>query len=82
MNPSISANLIQEKVTLNFHLLEVVFRYRDPQLQAGENYSHVLILTPNIWKSSCLDTFSARTGYELRLVKKKKHLQDSSLILH
>ena len=27
---------------LNFHPLEVVSRYRDPQLQVGENYSHLL----------------------------------------
>ena len=26
---------------LNFHPLEVVSRYRDPQLQVGENYSSV-----------------------------------------
>ena len=27
--------------SLNFHPLEVVSRYRDPQLQEGENYSFV-----------------------------------------
>ena len=27
-------------IYLNFHLLEVVSRYRDPQLQVGENYSY------------------------------------------
>ena len=26
---------------LNFRQLEVVSRYRDPQLQAGENYSYL-----------------------------------------
>ena len=26
---------------LNFHPLEVVSRYRDPQLQVGENYSYL-----------------------------------------
>ena len=35
----------------NFHLFEVVSRYRDPQLQAGENYSYVFNLRSNIWKS-------------------------------
>ena len=25
-------------ISLNFHPLEVVSRYRDPQLQVGENY--------------------------------------------
>ena len=29
---------------LNFQPLEVVFRYRDPQLQVGENYSYLFIL--------------------------------------
>ena len=35
---------------LCFHLLKVVHRYRDPQLQAGENYPHLFHLTPNICK--------------------------------
>ena len=30
----------QETNNLNFHPLEVVSRYRDPQPQVGENYSH------------------------------------------
>ena len=33
----------------NFHPLEVVSRYRDPQLQVGENYSYVFNLRPNIF---------------------------------
>ena len=36
---------------LNFHPLEVVSRYRDPQLQVSENYSSLLNLKPNISKS-------------------------------
>ena len=37
---------------LNFHPLGVVSRYRDPQLQEGENYSYnVFNLTANICKS-------------------------------
>ena len=28
---------------LNFHPLEVVSRYRDPQLQVGKNYSHYFV---------------------------------------
>ena len=35
----------------NFHPLEVVSRYRDPQLQVGENYSYPFNLRPNICKS-------------------------------
>ena len=34
---------------LNFHQLEVVSRYRDPQLQVGENYSSLFNLRPNIF---------------------------------
>ena len=36
---------------LFFHPLEVVSRYRDPQLQVGEIYSHLFNLGPNIYKS-------------------------------
>ena len=31
------------ELSFNFHLLEVVSRYRDPQLQVGENYSHFFV---------------------------------------
>ena len=31
---------------LNFHPLEVVSRYRDPQLQVGENYSYLFKAAP------------------------------------
>ena len=34
-------------ISLNFHPLEVVPRYRDPQLQVGENCSYLFILSPN-----------------------------------
>ena len=33
---------------LNFHPLEVVSRYRDPQLQVGENYSCIC----SIWEQT------------------------------
>ena len=36
---------------LNFHPLEVVARYRDPQLQVGKNYSYLFNLRPTIGKS-------------------------------
>ena len=32
------------KYNLNFHPLEVVSRYRDPQLQVAENYSYLFNL--------------------------------------
>ena len=38
-------------IHLNFHPLEVVSRYRDPQLQVGENYSYLFKSRPNICKS-------------------------------
>ena len=41
------ANLIY----FNFQPLEVVSRYRDPQPQVVENYSHLFKLRPNIYKS-------------------------------
>ena len=28
-------------IYLNFNPLEIVYRYRDPQLQVGENYSYL-----------------------------------------
>ena len=38
-------------IYLNFHPLEVVSRYRDPQLQAAENYSYLFNLSTDICKS-------------------------------
>ena len=35
---------------LNFHLLKVVSRYRDPQLQGGENCVYLVNSRPNIKK--------------------------------
>ena len=43
-------------IYLNFQPLEVVFRYRDPQLQGAENYSYLFNLRPDFCKSLCLDT--------------------------
>ena len=40
---------------LNFHPLEVVYRYRDPQLQVAKNYSYLFHLSINICKYLCLD---------------------------
>ena len=45
-----------ELIYLNFHPLEVVSRYRDPQLQVSENYSYLFNFSTSICKSSCLDT--------------------------
>ena len=39
----------------NFHTLEVVSHYHDPQLQVGENYSYLFNLRSNIWNSLCLN---------------------------
>ena len=35
----------------NFHALEVVSRYREPQLQVRENYSYLFNVRPNIRKT-------------------------------
>ena len=37
-------------IYLNFEPLEVVSRYRDPQLQVVENYSYMFNLKPDINK--------------------------------
>ena len=43
-------------ICLNFQPPEVVFRYRDPQLQMAEIYSYLFNLSKNICKSWYLDT--------------------------
>ena len=43
-------------IYLNCHSLEVVSRYRDPQLQVAEHYSYLFNFNTNICKSRCLDT--------------------------
>ena len=45
---SIINPLHAELSDVNFHPLEVVFRYRDPQLQVAENYSYLSHLRPKI----------------------------------
>ena len=50
---------------LNFHPLEVVSRYRDPQFQVAENDSYLFNLKPNICKSWCLDTHFAPNNNDL-----------------
>ena len=44
--------LIAKLFNLNFQPLEVVSRWRDPQLQVSENYSDL-----TIWSSSCFPIF-------------------------
>ena len=51
----------------NFHPLEAVSRYRDPQVQVGENYSYWFILRPNICKSCCLNTLFVPNNFDLTL---------------
>ena len=43
-------------IYLNFQPLEVVSRYRDPQLKMGENYAYLFNLRSNICISRCLNT--------------------------
>ena len=42
----------------NFHPLEVVSRYRDPQLQVGEDYSYLFKFGSTIHKFECLTLIS------------------------
>ena len=41
---------------LIIHPLEVVSRYRDPQLQVAENYSYLFSVSTNISKFRCFYT--------------------------
>ena len=50
---------------LNFHPLEVVSRYRDPQLQVGGSFWYLFTLWPNICKSRCLNTHFAPNNCDL-----------------
>ena len=51
---------------LDFHPLEVVSRYRDPQLQEGENYAYNLLnLRPKISKTWSLNTHSIPNNSDL-----------------
>ena len=47
-----------ELIYLDFQPLEVVFRYRDPQIQVAKTYSYLFLFSTNIGKSWCLDTYS------------------------
>ena len=40
-----------------FHPLEIVSRYREPQLRVVEKYAYLFNLRSNICKYLCLDTF-------------------------
>ena len=63
------------KYNLNFHPLEVVSRYRDPQLQVGEEnraYSYLFNLRPNICKSWFPDTFHSENQWFDLLIKQTK----------
>ena len=44
-----STNILSDQLAhLEFHPLEVMSRYRYPQLESGENYSYLFNLRPNI----------------------------------
>ena len=46
--------LTAKLLNLNFHPLEVVSRWRDPQLQVSENYSDLTKWRSTLFKSCCL----------------------------
>ena len=52
-------------IYLNFHPLEVVSRYRDPQLQVVWNYTYLFILSTDIYKSWRSDTHFIPNNREL-----------------
>ena len=55
LNIHIIINPLLAKLShLNFYPLEIVFRYRDPQLQVSKNYSYVFNLRPHNCESWCL----------------------------
>ena len=64
---------------LNIQPLESVSRYRDPQPQVVENYSYLINLTQNIYKSWCLNThFIPNNGLNRLLVVISRQRQRSS----
>ena len=68
-----SLTLILLFIYLNFQPLEVVSRYREPQLQVAENWSHLFNLSTNICKSWCLHTFHSQYQWFGRLIKHVKN---------
>ena len=48
---NLGLTLILLSIYLNFHQLEVVSRYRDPQLRVAENYSYLFNLSKNICRN-------------------------------
>ena len=52
-------------IYLNFQPLEVVSRYRDPQLQVVENYTYLFNLRPNMDKSWWVNTHVIRNISDL-----------------
>ena len=47
------------------HNFEVVYRYRDRQLQVCENYSYLFNLRPSICKCWCFNTYLIRNNFDL-----------------
>ena len=50
---------------LNFHPPEVVFPYRNPNFQVGEDYSYLFNLRSNISKSFYLNTHLIPNNHDL-----------------
>ena len=53
---------------LNFHPLEVVSRYRDPQFQVGGNYSYLYNLNQNICQSTTFNVLFFSKLYRLKVI--------------
>ena len=50
LNNYLDKNIKKKLDNLNFHPLEILSYYCDPQIQVGENYPYLFYLRPNILK--------------------------------
>ena len=71
-------------IYLNFQPLEVVRRYRDPQLHVAENYSYLFNFITNICKSMFRNTFHSQYSVKRSDVTRWKqgYITPPPLILH
>ena len=71
INASLRGLTLSKLNNIHFHPLEVVSRYRKPQLQVRENYSYLCSLRPNICQPS--HSFRSQSqifGRQIKQIKK------------
>ena len=66
-----------ELIYLNFHPLEVVSRYRDPQLQVAENYANLVNLMTGSGLNVMARILVQVTIYRRLLIRRDGHLDQS-----